>query len=318
MRGDTAENIQFPTDYTIIAGTLTSGGLANLQASDDSYMVFTSEQVGADQMVYVVFTGTQSGHMAFLQWLTELKTSVAVTYILQAWNYSTGAYDTSGTMYLTGSTSTSDVNYYRYSVLNNRNYRDASGNWQVRIQCKRVNSTSPFTASFDYMHFRTVAFNLGTAQSGTQRGNDTMLDGLTVGIRVWKVNADDTETEITAGSSVATVTGPSQTIELDGTYTPPATANVVAIVVRIYKDSDILRTADLNTGGLPLVFITEDLNTTLTSAQWTVHYSFWYSTIMDETYLMFGASPYDTRITNFTYGVVRVPQLLGDGLTWVG
>jgi len=45
MRNAVTENVQFPTSYNLIKGNLYSGSLANLQASDDVYMVFASAAV---------------------------------------------------------------------------------------------------------------------------------------------------------------------------------------------------------------------------------------------------------------------------------
>jgi hypothetical protein len=176
----------------------------------------------------------------------------------------------------------------------------------VRVRAWTTGSPAPsFSLYIDYLRYRTVAFQLGTTQTTAATSNDVYVDGLTVGIRVWRVNSDDTETEITAGSSVATVVGPSSTTTLSATWTCPATSDVVAVMVGVYRDGEIMETGAYTSGGLPLLYVTEDLNASLSST-WTVYYAFYYNAIYDETYFQFGSSTYNSRIANFTWGVVAV------------
>jgi RNAse (barnase) inhibitor barstar len=126
---------------------------------------------------------------------------------------------------------------------------------------------------------------------------------LNVGIRVWGIKADETEEEITAGATVANVTGPSATTTLSATWSCPTTVQNVAFFIIVYRDAEPMKTADYATDGLPLVFMTEDLNKALLAATWTVYYAFYYSTITLETYFRFGSSTYNSRIENFTYGI---------------
>jgi hypothetical protein len=139
---------------------------------------------------------------------------------------------------------------------------------------------------------------------------------LNVGIRVWGIKADETEEEITAGATVANVTGPSATTTLSATWNCPTTVQNVAFFIIVYRDAEPMKTADYATGGLPLVFMTEDLNAQLQSATWTVYYAFYYNAAYDETYFRFGASTYNSRVENFTWAVPVVGQyyVIGDGL----
>ena len=311
MRSDLYDITTFASSALIIYGGGASGNVGQLMASDDVYMSIPSVLVGSEQRVEVEFMGTHSGHMPFLQALFELHTSIdGVNLVLQAWNYLTGAYETSGSMYLTSGSGTTDVNYYLYSLFNNTNYRDASGNWKVKVSAYTTGSPPPsFTLYLDYLHYRTVAYQLGTTQTGSATSNAVNVKGITVGIRVWKVKADDTEEEITLGSLVATVTGPGTTTTLNNTYTPPLTSDVVAIVVRVYRAGDIMNTADESSGGLPFVFMTEDLNSFLNAVQWTVYYAFvYFGAPIRETYFFFGTTTYNSRIANFTWGAVVVKK----------
>jgi hypothetical protein len=70
-------------------------------------------------VVEVEFSGTHSGHMPFLQIQFEGKTSVATSNEVAAYNYETGAYETTGSMYGSGLIGTSDATKYLYHILEN-------------------------------------------------------------------------------------------------------------------------------------------------------------------------------------------------------
>ena len=305
MRNSVVENKQFATSYSLIRGSLSSGTLSDLQFSNDVYMVFNAALVSGNQrIVEVEFAGSHSGHMPFLQVLAELKTSVAVTCELSAYNYESGGYETAAPMYLSFGTLTYDQAKYLYSVLNSRRYRSSSGEWKIKIKTTRTGAGDPgaYTLSVDHLYYCTVAYELKTANTTTAVGAEQNVMDLAVGIRVWKVNSDDSETEIGGLSLKAIVTGPSQTQTLNANYTPPQTTGVVALLVRVYAGSNILSTTALNLGGVPMVFITEDINDTLQNTQWTVYYAFYYSAMFDETYYRFGSSIFQSRINNVNFG----------------
>ena len=319
LRNALSESKVYPSSYNIIKGSLTSGSLSDLQSSNDVYMVFASEAIDtSEQRVEVEFSGTHSGHMPFLQVLIEAHASQSVQYEVSVYNYETEQYETSGTMYYYASLGTSDSEAYLYCTTGCRKYRSSGGEYKIKVKAITTGSPAPsFSLYIDYLHYRTVAFQLGTTQTTTSRGNDTNILGEIIGIRVWKVNADDTETELTPGSIVATVTAPSSTTILSNTWDCPSATNVVAIVVRVYTTT-ILKTADLSSGGLPLTFITEDINGTLNASTWTVYYAFDYISFTRETYFRFGDSTYNSRIENFSWTVVIVPKrIMGDGLVWI-
>lgn len=302
MRNALTENKQYATGYNIIYGTLSSGSLANLQASDNVYMVFASALVSSMQQISVEFSGTHSGYMPFLQCLIEGKTTGSACTIT-VYNYTKGGYETSGTMYLQNAFSTSDTTKYLYSLYNCTDYRDANGNWKIKISGATSGTPPPsWTLSIDYLYYCTVAFQLGTSQTTMGNGNDVNVAGSTIGIRAWKLDDSSVETEIgTVGTNKATVVAGSKTEELDGTWTPPETSSVSAILIKVYKGASLMREYDYSSGGLPFYFITETLNATLSSVLWTVHYSF----VRDGrvTYFMFGSSTYNSRITNFQWTV---------------
>jgi len=310
MRNALTESIEHPLSGTKIYGDYIGGSISLLEVSDDQYMVFASELVGVQQVVEWEFTGSHSGHLPFLQEAVELHGSIGVNLEITAFNYVTNAYETTGTMYYLGTAPTSDVTIYIYNILGNKKYRDTDGSWKVKVKAWTTGSPAPsFTLYIDYLHYRTVAFQLGIEQTTTAASNDLYVDDLTIGIRVWRVNADESETEISAGSVVATVTGPSETTTLSATWTPPPDNlnDVVGVIVGVYRDNGIMKTTEFTAGGLPLLFITEDLNSFLTpNVQWTVYYAFFWSKVAEETYYRFGSSTYNSRIENFTWGIVAV------------
>jgi len=322
LRNALWDNKTYPSSYNIITGSLAGGSLANLQASDDVYMSFASAAVGYNQVVEVEFVGSISGHLPFVQVQFEAHASIAINTIeISAYNYQTGAYETTGTMYASGSLGTSDATWYLYNLLGNKGkYVSATGEWKVKVKATRLGTaTAPapaFTLYIDYLHFRSVCFQLGTTQTTTASGNDLDVSGLTVGIRVWGIKADKTEEEITAGSTVANVTGPGTTVTLSATWNCPSTAQYVAYFIIVYKGTEFMRTYDLGSGGLPLLFMTEDLNSALSSATWTVYYAFHYNVNLDQTFFRFGTTTYNSRIANFTWSappIVSMPKLLKSG-----
>jgi hypothetical protein len=312
MRNALTDNKTYPSSYNIISGTLTSGGLSDLQTSNDVYMVIASALVGGLHTIEVEFSGTISGHVPFLQVQVENHVSVLQSYPvteIRAYNYQTGAYETTGSMVGTVGASTSDTTNYIYNLLGNKGkYVSSTGEWKVKIKIQAVSGGSAFNLWIDYLHFRSVYFQLGTSQTTSYLGGDKDVAGYSVGIRVWGIKSDDTEVEITSGAIVATVTGPDSTATLSATWNCPSTSQYVAYFIIVYRTTDFLKTLDLGSGGLPLLFVTEDLNASLSSATWTVYYAFYYSAPLDQTFFYFGTSTYNSRIANFTWGVVVVKK----------
>jgi len=124
--------------------------------------------------------------------------------------------------------------------------------------------------------------------------------GRRFGVRVWKTDTSETETEITSGTPIATVIH-AGTSDDDGEYSAtwacPETvlASTDRIVVRVYSSKQTPTSWQLIQ-----TFITGQLGASkLDSATWTVYYwlylsgttvSFWY-----------GSSTYPSRITNFVW-----------------
>ena len=316
MRNALWDNKTYPSSYNIISGSLASGSLSNLQASDDVYMVFNK---GADNNVEIEFSGTISGHIPFIQVDVEahLSTSRTPSYVIEvaAYNWQTGAYETTGTMFRQTGIGTTDIHVYIYSLLGNKGkYVDANGNWKIKVKVVGdANLVNP-ALYIDYLCFRSVAFQLGTSQTTSYRSNDLDCQGGNVGIRVWGIKSDETEVEITSGV-VAVVSVPyGQTVTLSATWNCPSTQQYVAFLVIVYLGTEPMKSADLGSGGLPFIFMTEDLNSALSSATWTVYYAFYYSATLDQTFFRFGTTTYNSRIANFTWGAVYTVSVSDSGI----
>jgi len=138
-----------------------------------------------------------------------------------------------------------------------------------------------------------------------------ILNGARIGIRVWKSDASDTETEITAGTPVATVVYTDDG-EDSATWACPVTALVATdkIVVRVY----MTKLTPISWGVIQH-FITEALGaSSLDAATWTVYYELVKSGF-SLNFCYGNVDPYDSRITNFTWTPAVLAAFQGDGLT---
>lgn len=300
-RNSKTETYNYATGYQLITGTYVSGGVANLQAADSSYIIFDN---GTSGVLDVWFNGTSSGHIPFLQLYNVLKMNVSVNCLIECWDFWNSRWTQVGeTMYRSISTATSNTGYYSYQVMNGTQYRKTTGEWSIRFYM--TSAVNAYRASIDYQYYRTTGFDLGTSNTATSSSSDQDVQGLSVGIRpnyiYLDANGYEYEKSISA-STVATVTGPGSSGYLSNTWACPLTGPVNCTIVRIYQSNSYLRTIDPSSGGIPLGFITEDTNDYITSATWNVTYHFTYSAILDETFFDFGSSTKASRIEGFTHG----------------
>jgi hypothetical protein len=172
-----------------------------------------------------------------------------------------------------------------------------------------------------------TAYVLGTSQTTLYRvvsySQSAYFESGDFGFRVWKRDVNGVETEITDGSPVVVATLLLGDVGLyDKAWNcPQVSLNPTdAIVVRVYARPY---------GGswnLLATFITVQLGTTiLNSATWTVYLYCQYEAYEDPytgqiSYRLrfwWGTTTYNSRIENFTLGVVApvgVPRFIGDGL----
>jgi hypothetical protein len=218
---------------------------------------------------------------------------------------------------------------YSYAVPHIWPYLYALGPAEIDYDSKTFTEARPWYVAVDpaetrYMRGDThdvnglTAYILGTTQSATGLSNliqRTGAGGDTVnwGIRVWKRDSGSVETEITAGTPVATVsrqlskTGTEEGIQSNNTWTSPQTSlNITdAIVVRVYAEivGQVAWTVQAN-------FTTEQLDVSqLNSGTWTVYYYTKYETLTTGApsgrytrgTFCWGNSTYNSRIGSFSW-----------------
>ena len=168
-----------------------------------------------------------------------------------------------------------------------------------------MGSETRYFTNTDITYKGATCRQLNVANSASN-GSVGSLSGKRVGIRVWKSDSSDTETEITAGTPVATAIYVDDG-EYDATWACPSTALVATdkIVVRVYMSK-----LTPVSWGLKQIFVSEALGASnLDSATWTVHYEL----VLSGTTLNFdygNADPWDSRITNFTWTLATAGQQL--------
>ena len=153
-----------------------------------------------------------------------------------------------------------------------------------------------------------TAYSLGTANSATQ-GNWAPGNSLPVhlGMRVWKRSSAGTETEITSGSPVATVSRTATGLGYQSaTWTPPETSleTTDSIVVRVYGNTAYPPTT------LRATFTTGQLGADkLDPEEWIVQYWTRFGSIAQGGSDWFwGTSAYDNQITGFTHSIATSPR----------
>ncbi len=160
-----------------------------------------------------------------------------------------------------------------------------------------------------------TAYQLGTTQSSTARSSlleQTGAGGGTVnwGIRVWGIDSDGTETEITSGTPVAQVSRATAGEGIQSnTWACPQTGitDTDAIVVRVYAElSGVIAWTE------QAEFISEQLGATLLEdVTWTVYYYTQYATVSGGApggrytrgWFHWGDAAHDSRIDNFVWSV---------------
>jgi len=301
FRNAITESKVYVEDYNIVTGSLSSGSVSNLTASDNVYMVFSSTEVGVgDYQIEVEFNGTHTGAQPKLELKAEGKYSGAVTSQYNSfYNYDLSRYAQSGEdgydIFEFGTVDT--VRYLNVEFNFTRFVDSVDGEWRYNITCLR---SSAFTFSLDYVHLRTFGYELGTSQTASAKESAEVT--LDIGIRVWYFNSSDhKEIEVTSGSPVATVTVPTSTTTKSNTWNCPETTGVENVTVRIYHGTTLLYT-----------FVTEGLEGQLDAYTWTVYYAFLYKNIGTPrfpnwiTTFVFGSATYNSRIEDFKWSVGAV------------
>ncbi len=301
MRSDRTTVSTNPTSVHMTTGSQTGGAVADLASSNNVYKVFSS----TGNIIEVYFDGSTISKVPTIKASIELKTSVNnLPIVIKFYDWILSRYAIVGEEgYFSGSTSNVDYTYIIWVASNCRKYVNSLDTWIIDI---KVTHTAAFTMSVDWIEVLATSFNLTTVQTLASFNSELIGVYSNLGVRVWKMSNTTVETEITLGTPIATVAIPGGTSTLSNTYVCPATVLVVtdSIVVRVYKQDGGAWTNLVTDIGEPITFMTEDLNTTILNlATWTVYYAFWYDVGADDVRFRWGTAVYNSRITNFTYGV---------------
>ena len=130
----------YPSSYTIDVGSYVSGGLSDLAASDDSYLVVDSAKYTGKQSTFVIYTfETGLGSLSSLTITAESHPSVAPQRErIRVWDYSSG--DFSGVLGDAWRNTTSDETLVS-PIPDPANYVSPSGQVQIRIRTGDDGST---------------------------------------------------------------------------------------------------------------------------------------------------------------------------------
>jgi hypothetical protein len=107
------------------------------------------------QTVEVEFSGTSNTqNWTQLEWTTDLSfTTADVTTTLQLYNYNASQYPASGDGYMADSIGQNDVTKNQTITDNSAYYRDASGNWKIKITGTKATDTQ-FELKIDWIEFK--------------------------------------------------------------------------------------------------------------------------------------------------------------------
>ena len=130
-----------PSSYTIDVGTYVSGGLSDLQASDDSYLVVDSAKYTGKQSTFVIYTfETGLGSLSSLTITSESHPSLAPQRErIRVWDYSSGSWTgVIGDHWLNTTSDETTVT----QVPDPGNYISPSGQVQIRIRTGDAGGTA--------------------------------------------------------------------------------------------------------------------------------------------------------------------------------
>ncbi len=115
--------------------------------------------VYAQQTVSIEFTGSSNNqNWGALTWTMESNFNVSsLPVVIQLWNYTAPAgYSSSGYGYITytSSTTSGTDQTLNQTILNPTSFKDASGNWKVKISVSNIVSQFPITMSVDWVQYK--------------------------------------------------------------------------------------------------------------------------------------------------------------------
>jgi hypothetical protein len=188
----------------------------------------------------VEFTGSSNNYRwAQLVWTVDSAwTAASVTATIQLYNYNSASYSSSGdgyVSYTSSATPNTDETRTQTITANPQNFRDAGGNWKIKIKGVKTTSTQ-FDFKADWIEYKTAYYSEYTAStefifSGITSDTLTLLvfrvvsqhdiAPVSVTIQVWSYNAGQ---YVTSGEGYLTYTS-SATPSTDETTILAITAN---------------------------------------------------------------------------------------------
>jgi hypothetical protein len=116
----------------------------------------------------VELTGiSNTGSWTQLNWIADLSfTTPNVMTTLQLYNYAASQYPTSGDGYATDTIGQTDLTKVQTITATPPNFRDASGNWAMKIKGTKATDT-PFDLQVDFIEFNPTSISAGNATVST-------------------------------------------------------------------------------------------------------------------------------------------------------
>jgi len=126
-----------------------------------AYSIFCTFKPATEETVEVEFTGTSSTESwTNLTWTVDsCFTADGVSTTFQLYNYQTEEYPASGDGYITATIGTIDANVTQSIASDPARFRDANGNWKLKITGTNAVET-PFDFKVDLIEFTVILFNI--------------------------------------------------------------------------------------------------------------------------------------------------------------
>jgi hypothetical protein len=122
-----------------------------------AYSIYCTFKQATEETAEVEFAGTSNiESWTNLTWTMDGSfTTDGVATTFQLYNYQTGEYPTSGDGYMTDIIGVTDVTKNQTITTNPTNFRDANGNWKIKIKGVKAASTQ-FELNVDWIEFKTT------------------------------------------------------------------------------------------------------------------------------------------------------------------
>ena len=134
--------------------------------NNNQYSIYCTFTYPSQYTIEAELTGT-SNTESWTQVVWTIDSSFTTDTVIttfQLYNYQTGSYPTSGDGYLSDTIGTTDVTKTQTITTNPTYFRDASGNWKIKINGVK-NTNSQFDFKADWIEFKTAYYNEYTSST---------------------------------------------------------------------------------------------------------------------------------------------------------